>query len=100
MQRSIEDFKARMEHMMDAKIQAVHKWLDLFELRVLERRVPTINVTSFQMELARLCSDVDALISPTEVVLETEPEVEDDEVVMSTLFGDTMPPPDPSHAAG
>uniref|UniRef100_M1D8L4 Integrase core domain containing protein n=1 Tax=Solanum tuberosum TaxID=4113 RepID=M1D8L4_SOLTU len=89
-----------MEQMMDAKIQAVHKHLDAFELRILERNEPTIDVTTFEMELARLRSDVDALLSLDEVVPETIPGVEEDEVVMSAFFGVTMPPPDPSRAAG
>uniref|UniRef100_M1DRY3 Integrase core domain containing protein n=1 Tax=Solanum tuberosum TaxID=4113 RepID=M1DRY3_SOLTU len=50
------------------------------------------------MELARLRSYVDALLAPGEVVPKTAPEVEENEVVMSALFGDTMPPPDPSPA--
>ncbi|WMV46721.1 hypothetical protein MTR67_040106 [Solanum verrucosum] len=97
MQRSIEESKAPMERMMDAKIQAVHKRLDAFKLRVLERHAPTIDVTTFRMELARLRSDVDALLSPAETVSKTAPEVE---VVMTSLFGDTMPPLDPSCATG
>ncbi|WMV37857.1 hypothetical protein MTR67_031242 [Solanum verrucosum] len=89
-----------MEWMMDTKIQGVHKCLDAFELRVLESLAPTIDVTTFQTELARLRSDVDALLDPAKTVLETTHVDEADDVVMTTLFGDTMPPPDPSHVAG
>uniref|UniRef100_M1DQM0 Integrase core domain containing protein n=1 Tax=Solanum tuberosum TaxID=4113 RepID=M1DQM0_SOLTU len=63
MQLSIEEYEARMEQMMDQKIQAIHKCLDAFELRVLERPTPTIDVTTFQMALASLRADVDALLA-------------------------------------
>uniref|UniRef100_M1DTA4 Integrase core domain containing protein n=1 Tax=Solanum tuberosum TaxID=4113 RepID=M1DTA4_SOLTU len=89
-----------MEFMMDAKIQVVHGKLDAFELRVLERHAPTIDVTTFQKELVRLFFYVDAHVAPVETVPETAPGVEEDEVVMAVLFGDTMTPPDPFRAAG
>uniref|UniRef100_M1DUS9 Integrase core domain containing protein n=1 Tax=Solanum tuberosum TaxID=4113 RepID=M1DUS9_SOLTU len=100
MQRSMEEFEARMERIMDVKIQAVCKRLDAFELRVLESPCPTIEVTTFQIELTRLRSYVDALLAFVETVPEPTPEDEVDEVVMTTLFGDTMPPPDPSREPG
>uniref|UniRef100_M1DBG1 Integrase core domain containing protein n=1 Tax=Solanum tuberosum TaxID=4113 RepID=M1DBG1_SOLTU len=53
-----------------------------------------------QTELARLRADVDALLDPAESVPEPAPEVEKDEVVISALFGETMPPSDTSRAAG
>uniref|UniRef100_M1DVY0 Integrase core domain containing protein n=1 Tax=Solanum tuberosum TaxID=4113 RepID=M1DVY0_SOLTU len=90
MQRSVEESKARMEHMMDGKIQAVHKCLDAFELRVLERHAPTIDMTTFQSKLAKLCADVDAILAPAEVVPKTTPKAKEDEVVMSALFGDLL----------
>lgn len=40
--------------MIDRKIQAIHKYLDAFELRILERPAPTIDVTAFETNLARL----------------------------------------------
>ncbi|WMV58828.1 hypothetical protein MTR67_052213 [Solanum verrucosum] len=89
-----------MEQMMERKIQVVHKRLDAFELRVLERPAPTIDVTTFQTELASLCSDVASLLAPIETVSEAAPKIEEDEVVMTALFGDTVPPPDPSRTAG
>ncbi|WMV25868.1 hypothetical protein MTR67_019253, partial [Solanum verrucosum] len=82
------------------QIQAVHKRLDAFGLRVLEWPAPTIDVTAFQIKLARLRADVDALLAPAKFIPEPAHEVEDDEVVMSALFGDTVPPPDLSQASG
>lgn len=52
-----------MEHMMDRKIQANHKCLDGFELTVMLRHAPTIDVTTFQIELASLRADVVSLLS-------------------------------------
>lgn len=96
----MEESEARMERMMDVKILAVHKRLNAFELRVLERPVPTVDINTFQTELARLCYDVDALLAPTEAVPKTAPVEEVDEVVLSSLFGDEIPVPYPSRAAG
>uniref|UniRef100_M1DUW8 Integrase core domain containing protein n=1 Tax=Solanum tuberosum TaxID=4113 RepID=M1DUW8_SOLTU len=96
MQRSIAEFEARMEQMMDQKFQAVHKHLDVFDLRVLERSTLTIDVTAFQTELASLRADVAALLGPVEKVPEFAPTVREDEVAMTSLLGDTMPPPNSS----
>uniref|UniRef100_M1DK04 Integrase core domain containing protein n=1 Tax=Solanum tuberosum TaxID=4113 RepID=M1DK04_SOLTU len=100
MLRFVEESEARMEKMMERKIQAVHKRLNAFEFIVLERSTPTIDVTTFQIELATLCADVDPLLAPDKFVPEPAPEVEEDEVVISTLFSDTMPPRDSSRASG
>uniref|UniRef100_M1DEU9 Integrase core domain containing protein n=1 Tax=Solanum tuberosum TaxID=4113 RepID=M1DEU9_SOLTU len=82
------------------KTKAVHKCLDASELRVLERPTPAINVNTFQKELSKLRSDVDTLLASTETVPEVAPVAEEDGVMMTALFGDTIPPPDPSRAAG
>ncbi|KAG5632237.1 hypothetical protein H5410_003954 [Solanum commersonii] len=54
MQKSIAEFEARMEQtiegMMDRKVQAVNKHLDVFELRVLERPVLAIDLSSFRWD--------------------------------------------------
>ncbi|WMV45470.1 hypothetical protein MTR67_038855 [Solanum verrucosum] len=71
--RSTMESYARMEYMMDRKIQ---------------------------MELASLRADVDVLLAPSEIAPEGAPTVEKDEVVVTALFGDTMPPPDSSRVAG
>uniref|UniRef100_M1D9C2 Integrase core domain containing protein n=1 Tax=Solanum tuberosum TaxID=4113 RepID=M1D9C2_SOLTU len=50
MQKSIAESEARMERrmegMMDRKVQAVNKRLDAFELRILERSAPTIDLSA------------------------------------------------------
>uniref|UniRef100_M1DNR8 Integrase core domain containing protein n=1 Tax=Solanum tuberosum TaxID=4113 RepID=M1DNR8_SOLTU len=99
MQRSILESEQKMEHIMDWKIQVIHKCLDAFELRVLERTAPTIDVSTFQMELASLHANVDALFSSTHIVPETTSAIREDEVVMTALFSETMPPPNSSRVA-
>lgn len=59
-----------------------------------------IDVTTFQTELASLCADVDALLAHSVTTLEAAPVVEEDEVVMTALFGGTIPPHNPSRAVG
>uniref|UniRef100_M1DA83 Integrase core domain containing protein n=1 Tax=Solanum tuberosum TaxID=4113 RepID=M1DA83_SOLTU len=83
-----------------AQVKAIHKRLDAFELRVLDRPSPTIDVTTFQQELASLCADVAALLALTETEPESAPAVPEDEVLMTALFGNTMPPPDSSRTTG
>uniref|UniRef100_M1DKX4 Integrase core domain containing protein n=1 Tax=Solanum tuberosum TaxID=4113 RepID=M1DKX4_SOLTU len=64
MQRSIAKSEIRMkrkiETMMDQKVQAVHKRLDAFELRVLERPAPATNLSSFRTELDNLLADLES----------------------------------------
>lgn len=50
--------------------------------------------------MARLRVDVNILLAPDEVVQETTHKAEDDEVVMSALFGDSMTPHDPFCVTG
>uniref|UniRef100_M1DEJ7 Putative plant transposon protein domain-containing protein n=1 Tax=Solanum tuberosum TaxID=4113 RepID=M1DEJ7_SOLTU len=57
-------------------------------------------VAPIEMELDRLCFNVDVLLAPVEAVPETAPMVEADDLVLSALFGDKIPAPDPSCATG
>uniref|UniRef100_M1DXK1 Integrase core domain containing protein n=1 Tax=Solanum tuberosum TaxID=4113 RepID=M1DXK1_SOLTU len=100
MQHSITESEARMEQMMDQRVKAVHKRLNAFEFAVLERPTETIDVTTFQRELAGLRADVATLLAPTKTERKSAPAVPEDEVVMTALFGDTMQPPDSSRVVG
>lgn len=60
MLRYIKEFKACLERMMDANIHTVHRLLDTFELIILKKLAPTIDITIFHTELASLHSCVDA----------------------------------------
>ncbi|KAG5579575.1 hypothetical protein H5410_050202 [Solanum commersonii] len=75
MQKSIAESEARverrMEDMMDRKVQAVNNRLDAFELRVLERPAPAIDLSALQADIASLRSDVEAILAAPAV----EPQV-------------------------
>ncbi|KAG5632509.1 hypothetical protein H5410_004226 [Solanum commersonii] len=75
MQKSIAESEARverrMEDMMDRKVQAVNNHLDAFELRVLERPAPAIDLSALQADIASLQSDVEAILA----ALLVEPQV-------------------------
>ena len=71
MQKSIAKSEARMERrmegMMDRKVLAVNKWLDAFELRVLERSAPATDLSALQAAIASLRTDVDAILAAPSV---------------------------------
>lgn len=60
-----------MESMTDQKIQEVHKWLDAFELVVLETNSPIDDMSFFQTDLASLLDDVATI----NAMLVVEPQV-------------------------
>uniref|UniRef100_M1DGE0 Integrase core domain containing protein n=1 Tax=Solanum tuberosum TaxID=4113 RepID=M1DGE0_SOLTU len=64
--------KKRMEAKMDHKVQAVHKRLDAFELRVLERPAYTTDMSSFRIELASLRAVVDAILATPAVAPQSQ----------------------------
>uniref|UniRef100_M1DVL8 Integrase core domain containing protein n=1 Tax=Solanum tuberosum TaxID=4113 RepID=M1DVL8_SOLTU len=91
----------RMEGMMDRKIQAVNKRLDAFELRVLERPTPTIDLSSFQSKLASLRANVNAILATPTVEPQATPIVLADDTVLNALFsGTTEEGPEPTHTKG
>ncbi|KAK4733702.1 hypothetical protein R3W88_007963 [Solanum pinnatisectum] len=104
MQHAIEESKARIEqwveHMMDQKVQAIHKHLDTFELRVLERPALTVDVTTLNKEIKSLRADITGLLSLSETEPESTPTIPIDNTVLNALFRDGMPLPDSSHTAG
>ncbi|KAG5609665.1 hypothetical protein H5410_020946 [Solanum commersonii] len=102
MQKSIAEFEVRierrMEGMMDRKIQDVKKRLDAFEVRVLERPAPTIDLSSFQSELACLQADVYAILATPTVEPQAAPTTLVDDMVMDALFSGTAEEePEPTH---
>lgn len=52
-----------METMIDQKIQAVHKHLDAFKLRVLALPTPVTNLSSIWTELASLQDNIDSILA-------------------------------------
>ncbi|KAG5610118.1 hypothetical protein H5410_021399 [Solanum commersonii] len=87
-----------MEGMMDRKVQDVNKSLDAFELRVLKRPAPAIDLSSFQAELSSLWDDIDAILSTPTVELQSAPTALADDTVLDALFtGTAEEKPAPTH---
>uniref|UniRef100_M1DGQ6 Integrase core domain containing protein n=1 Tax=Solanum tuberosum TaxID=4113 RepID=M1DGQ6_SOLTU len=90
-----------MEGMMDRKIQAINKRLDSFELGVLERPTPTIDLSSFEAELATLRADVDAILATPTIEPQAAPTAFADDTVLDALFSGTAEAgPEPTHTKG
>uniref|UniRef100_M1DVI5 Integrase core domain containing protein n=1 Tax=Solanum tuberosum TaxID=4113 RepID=M1DVI5_SOLTU len=105
MQKLIAESEARMERrmegMMDRKVQAVNKRLDVFELRVLERSAPTPYLSASQADLASLRTDVDAILAAPSVETQAAPTALADDTVLAALFSGTAEEgPAPTHAKG
>ncbi|KAG5594815.1 hypothetical protein H5410_036047 [Solanum commersonii] len=90
MQKSIAESEARMERrmegMMDRKVQAVNKCLDAFELRVLERSTPAIDLSALQADVASLRIDVEAIFVAPSVEPQVAPTALADDTVLDALF--------------
>uniref|UniRef100_M1DSH9 Integrase core domain containing protein n=1 Tax=Solanum tuberosum TaxID=4113 RepID=M1DSH9_SOLTU len=91
-----------MEAKIDQKVQAVHKRLDAFELRVLERPAPTTDMSYFQTELASLQADVDAILDTPAVEPQAAPFTLGDDTVLGALFNgdDAEEQPEPARSRG
>uniref|UniRef100_M1DGT9 Integrase core domain containing protein n=1 Tax=Solanum tuberosum TaxID=4113 RepID=M1DGT9_SOLTU len=105
MQKSIAESEARMEQrmedIMDRKIHVINKRLDAFELRVLERPSPTIDLSSFQIELASLRDDIDAILATPTAEPQAAPTALADDTVLDALFSGTAEEgPEPTHTKG
>uniref|UniRef100_M1DEM4 Integrase core domain containing protein n=1 Tax=Solanum tuberosum TaxID=4113 RepID=M1DEM4_SOLTU len=105
MQKSIAESEARMERrmegVMDQKVQAVNKRLDAFELRVLERSAPAIDLSALQADLASLRTDVDAILAAPSVETQVAPTALADDTVLDALFSRTTEEGlAPTHAKG
>ena len=92
MQKSITESEARMERKMQRKIAEVHQRLDAFELRVLARPAPPVDVLTLQAAVDSLRADIDTILEAR--VLEPVEPVED--TVLAALFATSeLPPPSP-----
>uniref|UniRef100_M1DUI3 Integrase core domain containing protein n=1 Tax=Solanum tuberosum TaxID=4113 RepID=M1DUI3_SOLTU len=105
MQNSIAESEARMERrmegMMDRKVKAVNKRLDAFELRVLERSAPGIDLSALEADLASLRTDIDALLVAPSVETQAAPSALADDTMLEALFSGTADEgPAPTHAKG
>ena len=59
MEKSIAESEAPMERQMQRKIAEVNQRLDAFELRVLARPAPLVDVSTLQAAVASLRADID-----------------------------------------
>ena len=62
MQKSITESEARMERKIQRKIAEVHQRLDAFELRVLARPAPSVDVSTLQAAVDSLRADIDTIL--------------------------------------
>ena len=104
MQRSIAEAEERLEWRMvqhtERKITEVHQRLDAFELRVLARPAPPVDVSTLQAAVDSLRADIDMILEAR--VPESEaPSVEPaEDTVMAALFvSSEIPPPPPREHA-
>ena len=96
MQNSITESEARMESKMQRKITEVHQRLDAFELRVLARPAPPVDVSTLQAVVDSLRADIDTILE-ARVPEPVEP-VED--TVLAALFATSeIHPPYPRESA-
>uniref|UniRef100_M1DC83 Integrase core domain containing protein n=1 Tax=Solanum tuberosum TaxID=4113 RepID=M1DC83_SOLTU len=65
-----------------------------------QKPAPTIDLSTFHADLASLRADLDSLLSPPDSAPEATPTEGVETVVIYALFGNSMPPPDSSRAAG
>ena len=104
MQKSITESKERLERKMvqftEQKITEVNQRLNAFELRVLARPAPPVDVSTLQAAVDSLRVDIDTILEAR--VPESEaPSVEPaEDTVLAALFATSeIPPPAPPESA-
>ena len=104
MQRSIVEAEERLERRMvqhiEWKIAEVHQRLDTFELRVLARLSPQVDVSTLQAAVDSLHADIDMILEarvPESEAPSAEP-IEDTLMVVLFATSEIPPPPPREHA--
>ena len=96
MQKSVTESEARMERKMQWKIAEVHQRLDAFELRVLARPAPPVDVSTLQAAVDSLRADIDTILEARV----PEPVEPAEDTVLAALFATSeIPPPYPRESA-
>ena len=100
MQRSITEAEERLERKMvqhtERKIVEVHQCLDAFELRVLARPAPPVDVSTLQAAVDSLRADMDMILDARVPESEAPSAEPAENTVMATLFATSeIPPPPP-----
>ena len=98
MQRSIAEAEERLERKMvqhtERKIAKVHQRLDAFELRVLARPAPQVDVSILQAAVDSLCIDIDMILEARVAESEAPSTEPAKDTVMAALFASSeIPPP-------
>ena len=83
----VEDqIEKRIVWQTERQILAVHQLLDAFELRVLARPAPTIDLMTLQAIVASLRDDVDVILDARVREPEATPTEPCEDMVLATLF--------------
>ena len=100
MQRSITKAEERLEWRMvqhiERKIAEVHQRLDAFEVRVLARPAPLVDVSTLQAAVETLRADIDMILAARVPESEAPSAEPTEDTVMAALFATSeIPPPPP-----
>ena len=100
MQRSIDEAEERLERTMaqhtEPKISEVHQLLDTFELRVLDRTTPQVDVSTLQAAVESLQEDIDMLLEARVPESEAPSAETAEDILLASLFANfKIPPPPP-----
>ena len=99
-QRSIVDAEERLERRMvqhtERKIAEVHQCLDTFELRVLARPAPQVDVSTLQAAVDSFRADIDMILKSRVPESEAPSAHPAEDTVLAALFATfEIPPPPP-----
>ena len=84
----------------ERKIAEVHQRLDAFELRVLARPAPLVDVLTLQAAVDSLCADIDTLLEARVPEFKAPPVEPAEDTVLPALFSTSeIPPPPPREHA-
>uniref|UniRef100_M1DZS8 Integrase core domain containing protein n=1 Tax=Solanum tuberosum TaxID=4113 RepID=M1DZS8_SOLTU len=84
-----------------SQVQAIHKRLDAFELRVLAQPAPVTKFSFFRNELDSLRADIDSILATPTDEPESAPTALADDIVLDVLFKeDTYAQSEPTRARG
>ena len=104
MKRSITEAEERVERRMvqhtERKIAEVHPRLYAFELRVLARPAPPVDVSTLRVAVDSLCIDIDMILEARVPESEAPSAEPAEDTVMAALFAtsEILPPPPREHA--
>ena len=89
-----------MIHHTERKIAEVHQRLDAFELRVLARKNPQVDMSTLQAAVKSLRADIDMILEARVPESEASSAEPAKDIVMAALFAtfEIPPPPPREHA--